>query len=182
MDPTQAQTLSDLWYTKRSRGPDYAPVLTAGLKAKAHGADPTAESAVEARREMVADVGRYFGVPTRILNAPTGDSETYSSTPAANMDLIRYTLQNYIGAIEDAISDLLPGGRHMVMDTRRLTTDTMLNTANALSLMTGGKAVMTPDEARDLLGLPPVEAPDALNPPAPAPVLVAPGGADNGEG
>lgn len=181
MDPTQAQTLSDLWYTKRSRGPDYAPVLSGGLKAKSFGADPTTESAVEARREMVADVGRYFGIPTRILNAPTGDSETYSSTAAANMDLIRYTLQNYIGAIEDGISDLLPGPRHMVMNTNRLTTDTLVNTANALALLTGSKAVMDVQEARDLMGLPPVESPDTLNPPAPTPVLVA-GGNGNGEG
>lgn len=170
----QGQNLSDLWYTKRSRGPDYAPVLPLGLTAKSFGADPTAESAVEARREMVADVGRYFGVPTRILNAPTGDSETYSSTPAANMDLIRYTLQNYIGAIEDGISDVLPGLRSMVMETRELTRDTMLNTATALQIMAGGKAIMSVDEAREFLGLPPIEDPDALNPPPPAPVVVAP--------
>jgi len=173
------QQISDLWYTKRSRGPDYAPVLPAGLKARSFGADPTAESAVEARREMVADIGRYFGIPTRILNAPTGDSETYSSTPAANMDLIRYTLQNYIGAIEDAISDQLPGGRRMKMDTRELTRDTMLNTATSLQIMTG-KNVMTADEARDFLGLPPIEGPDSLNPPAPAPVQVIAGGQQNG--
>jgi hypothetical protein len=154
-------------------------VLTSGLKARAHGADPTAESAVEARREMVADVGRYFGIPTRILNAPTGDAETYTSTPAANMDLIRYTLANYIGAIEDVISDLLPGRRSMVMDTRELTRDTMLNTASALGLMTGGQAVMTVDEAREFLGLPPQETPSSVQPaPQPAPV----GGQANGQG
>lgn len=164
-----AQATSDSWFNKRSRGPDYAPVLQAGLKARSFGADATAESAVEARREMVADVGRYFGVPTRILNAPTGDSETYSSTPAANMDLIRYTLQNYIGAIQDAISDLLPPGRRMVMDTKELTRDTLLNTAQAMTTFTGGKAVIDVDEAREYLGYPPAERPDLLNP-APAPV------------
>jgi phage portal protein BeeE len=176
------QSISDLWYTKRSRGPDYAPVLPAGLKARSFGADPTAESAVEARRDMVADIGRYFGIPSHVLNAPSGDSQTYRSSPTANMDLIRYTLQNYIGAIEDAISDQLPGGRHVVMDTRELTRDTMLNTATSLQMMTGGKAIMTADEAREYLGLPPVESPDTLNPPVPAPVpvMAAPGGAQNG--
>jgi HK97 family phage portal protein len=178
LDPEQAQNLSDLWFTKRSRGPDYAPVLTSGLKARAHGADPTAESAVEARREMVADVGRYFGIPTRILNAPTGDAETYTSTPAANMDLIRYTLANYIGAIEDCISDLLPGRRSMVMDTRELTRDTMLNTATSLGLMTGQAPIMTVDEAREFLGLPPQETPSVQPAPKPAPV----GGQANGQG
>jgi hypothetical protein len=90
---------------------------------------------------------------------------------------VRYTLQNYIGAIEDGISDLLPGGRRLVMDTRRLTTGTQLAQAQAFQLLTGNKAVMTPEEAREWIGLPPMEDPEELNPPAPAPVVVAsPGG------
>ena len=57
---------------KRAKGPDHVPVMDVGLKYKEAGIDPTAESAVEARRELVADIARYFGVPTRIVNAPTG--------------------------------------------------------------------------------------------------------------
>ena len=110
----------DRWREKRAMGPDYPPVMTNGIEAKDLGADITAQSAVEARKEMVADVGRYFGIPSHVLNTPQGDTETYSSTEASNMDLVRYTLQNYIGAIEDAISDQLPRGRFMDMDTYRL--------------------------------------------------------------
>lgn len=171
-DPIATQ-LSDRWRERRSKGPDYAPVLSGGVKARAFGADPTTESAVEARRELVADIGRYFGVPTRILNAPTGDSETYATSESANQDLVRYTLQNYIGAIEDAISDQLPGGRRLRMDTGVLTRSTQLATAQALQILSGNKALMDVQEARDVLGLPPIENPDTLNP-APAPV--APGG------
>lgn len=156
--------LSDRWRERRSKGPDYAPVLSGGLKAREMGADPLQASAVEARREQVADVGRYFGVPTRILNAPTGDSETYSSSESANQDLVRFTLQNYIGAIQDAISDQLPGGRHMVMDIRPLTRGPQLAQAQAYQLATGNKAWMTPDEVREDMGLSPSESPDQLNP------------------
>ena len=116
-----ATVMADRWRDSRALGPDHAAVLEGGLKAKSFGADPTTDSAVEARRELVADIARYFGVPTRIVNAPTGDSETYTSTEGANLDLVRFTLQNYIGAIEDGISDLLPGGRQMVMRTAPLT-------------------------------------------------------------
>lgn len=168
LTPTQVTETSEAWAEKRSRGPDYAPVLSGGLKARSFGADPTSESAVEARRELVADIGRYFGVPTRILNAPTGDSETYTSTPAANQDLIRYTLQNYIGAIEDGITDLLPGGRRMEMVTRKLTAGTQYEQAQAFQLAVG-KPWMTAEEARDEIGLPPVENPADLAP-ATAPV------------
>lgn len=167
---TTADQISEAWANRRAKGPDHAPVLSGGLKAKSFGADPTAESAVEARREMVADVGRYFGVPTRILNAPTGDSETYTSAQAANQDLVRYTLQNYIGAIQDAISSQLPAGRRMVMDTWTLTRPDALAEAQSYQLATGGKAWIAPEEVRERLGFPPIESPDTLNPPAPVPV------------
>jgi phage portal protein BeeE len=178
LQQAQAEALSTQWTSMRQLGPDYAAVL-GGATAKSFGADPTQQAAVEARREQVADVGRYFGVPTRILNAPTGDSETYSSSEMANHDLVRYTLQNYIGMIEDAISDLLPGGRHVVMDTRRLTSGTQIAQAQALQLLTGGKPVMSVDEARETLGLPPIEEPSQLEPIA-APV--SGGGPRDGQG
>lgn len=176
--PAVADQLSDRWRERREKGPDYAPVLSGGVKARMFGADPTAQAAVEARREQVADVGRYFGVPTRILNAPTGDSETYATSESGNQDLVRYTLQNYIGAIEDAISAQLPGGRRMSMDTRRLTAGTQLAQAQALSLLTGSKVILDVDEARESIGYGPVEFPNKLNPPAPVPV--AAGGSNAG--
>jgi hypothetical protein len=166
-----AEQNSERWAERRAKGPDHVPVLVGGMRLEQYGVDPTQQAAVEARRELVADVGRYFGVPTRILNAPTGDTETYATSESGNQDLVRYTLQNYIGAIEDAISDQLPGGRYMHMDTRRLTAGTQLAQAQALQLLTGNKAVMLPEEGREWLGLPPMEDPDALNPPAPTPVV-----------
>jgi HK97 family phage portal protein len=169
----QIDETSELWAEKRARGPDYAPVLSGGLKARSFGADPTSESAVEARRELVADIGRYFGVPTRILNAPTGDSQTYHTSEASNQDLVRYTLQNYIDAIQDAISDELPGGRRMVMDAAPLTRGVQLNRAQAWQLALGGKPWMSKDEVRDIEGLPPTEDPeDALIPDVAGPVPV----------
>jgi len=179
LNATEAGEIADRWSERRSRGPDYAPVLSGGVTAHPFGADPTAESAVEARREMVADIGRYFGIPTRQLNAPAGDSETNASTESGNQDLVRYTLQNYIGAIEDAISDQLPGGRRMVINPRQLTRGTQLAEAQAIQLLTGNKAVIDPNEVRtEYLNLPPIEDPDTLNPPAPAPVIA--GGAPSG--
>jgi HK97 family phage portal protein len=175
----KAQVMQDKWRESRQRGPDYAAVLEGGLKAKAFGADPTQQAAVEARRELVADIARYFGVPTRIINAPTGDTETYATSESSNMDLVRYTLANYIDSIQDAISDLLPGGRHMKMDTWKLVTPNLAALGQYLQFATGGKAWMDVDEdVRPLLGLPPLENPEALNPPPPAPVIAAPAAGD----
>jgi len=176
---TVAQTLADRWAEKRRLGPDHPPVMSGGLKYEDSGIDPTTASAVEARRELVADVARYFGIPTRIVNAPTGDSETYHTSEAGNQDLVRYTLQNYIGAIQDAISDQLPGGRRMVMDVEPLTRGVQLNRYQAYQYALGSKAWLLPEDVRDMEGLPPVEDPAALNPPAPAPVAPV-GGTSNG--
>jgi HK97 family phage portal protein len=169
LNQTEADEISGRWAERRGKGPDYAPVLSGGVKAKPFGADPTAEAAIEARREMVADVGRYFGMPTRMLNAPAGDTETYTSTESANLDLIRFTLQNYIGAIEDAISDELPGGRRMEMDIGRLSMGTQLARAQAWQLALGGSPWMIPDEVREAEKLPPQEMP------APTPAAVTQG-------
>ena len=172
--------IQDKWRESRSRGPDYVAVLEQGLKARDFGADPTTQSAVEARRELVADVGRYFGIGSSLLNSPNQSSETYKTSEAEAIHLARYTLMNYINAIEDAISDQLPGGRHMHMDTWDMTAGSFLSQAQAFQLLTGNKAVMDVDEVRDRLGLGPVEDPAALNPPTPAPTVAMPQGGMNG--
>jgi HK97 family phage portal protein len=172
-DPV-ANSLGERWTEKRRLGPDHPPVLSGGLKAVETGIDPTQASAVEARRELVADIGRYFGIPTRILNAPTGDSETYHTSEAGNQDLVRYTLRNYIRAIEDAITDQLPGGRYMEMDITPLIEGVQLNRFQAYQFALGGKAWMLPEDVRNIERLPPVENPEELNPPPPAPVVAAP--------
>jgi HK97 family phage portal protein len=176
----KATVIQDRWRESRQRGPDYAAVLEGGLKAKAFGADPTQQAAVEARRELVADIARYFGVPTRIINAPTGDTETYATSESSNMDLVRYTLANYIGSIEDAISDQLPGGRRMHMDTWKLVTPNLAALGQYLQFALGGDAWMSVDEAREKVGLPPQEEAMNLNPPPPVPVVAAPGGDASG--
>ena len=179
INANKAQELQDRWGEKRRLGPDHLPVLDSGVNLMDTGADPTQASAVEARRELVSDIGRYFGIPSHVLNSPQGDSETYSSTESSNQDLVRYTLQNYIGAIEDFISGELPAGRTMRMDTWPLRAGTQLAQAQAYQLATGNKAWMSVDEVRERNNLGPVESPDELNPPAVAPVAVA-GGMDNG--
>lgn len=169
LDDPKAISLSDRWAQKRAMGPDYAPVMDAGLKARDFGADPTTASAVDARRELVSDIGRYFGIGSSLLNSPNQSSETYTTTEAEGIHLVRYTLQNYINAIEDGISDQLPGGRYMQMETSVLTQGTQLARAQSWQLASSGKAWMTPNEIREAEGLPPVEDETQFDP-APAPV------------
>lgn len=151
LDDEQAEGIANRWMNRRSMGSDYPAVLGKGATASAWGADPTSESAVEARKDINADVGRYFGVPTRLLNAPTGDSETYANVEQEAVDLERYALRGYMGPIEDAVSELLPGdyigGRRMRFDSSRLTQGDLATRAKAYAELVAA-GIFTEAEAR----------------------------------
>lgn len=165
LSDTQATALGNRWSQRRSQGPDHPAVLSNGLKAQDYGADPTTQAAVEAGRDQVAAVARYFGIPPRMVNAPSLDSQTYKTSQEENLDLVHYTLQNYIGALEDAITDLLPGGRTMTMISSVLTEGTQLARAQSWQLAIGSPenpGWMTREEVREAEGLPPEEAMTAI--------------------
>lgn len=190
IDDNEAVAIGQRWVNRRAMGADFPAVLGKGAKAEPFGADPTTDDAIEARREMVADVGRYFGIPSRLLNAPrTGDTETYANVEDDAVDLERFTLRGYIAPVEDAISELLPGdyiaGRRMRMDTTRLTQGSLEARSRTYPPLVGqGVAIMDVDEARRIgFGLPPRNG--TLATPAPSAdalpgALVAIGGPSNG--
>lgn len=155
-DP-QATQLGNRWSQRRAQGPDHPAILSHGLKAAPFGADPTTQAAVEARKAIEADVARYFGVPARLVNVVSQDSQTYKTSQEENIDMLHYTLQNYIGAIEDAVTDLLPGMREMSMITSQLTEGTQLARYQSYQLATGAAAWLSPAEAREMENLPPIE-------------------------
>lgn len=148
----QADLIGQRWADRRAMGANFPAVLGKGAKAEPWGADPTAESAVEARRELNADIGRYFGVPTRLLNAPTaGDSQAYENAEHEGVDLARYTLRGYMGPLEDAVSELLPGdyilGRRMRLDAGELTAGDFESRSRAWPALVAA-GIFTTDEAR----------------------------------
>jgi phage portal protein BeeE len=163
LDDPDAEKLGRRWDQRRAMGG--VAVLSKGATASPWGADPTAESATVARDQINADVGRYFGVPTRILNAPAGDSETYANVENDALDLYRLCLRGYAGPIEDAISELLPGdplgGRRMALDPSRFLQGDLASRATAWpQLVTAG--IVSIDEARIKgFGLPPLGAASA---------------------
>lgn len=146
-----AEAIAQRWVDRRQLGADYPAVFGKGAHAEPWGADPTSESSTEARREINAEVGRYFGMPTRILNAPAGDSETYSNVENDAIDLYRYCLRGYAGPIEDAISELLPGdpleGRRMRLDASQFLQGDLATRATAWPALVGS-GIVTVAEAR----------------------------------
>jgi HK97 family phage portal protein len=69
------------------------------------------------QRELSArEVARIFRVPAWAIDAPTGDSMTYSNVAQQNRALVDYSLRPWLVRIERAISndvDLCPGGTYV---------------------------------------------------------------------
>jgi len=177
-DP-QAEKIGTRWQTRRAMGPDFPAVMGKGAEAKPYGADPTSETAVEARRDMVTDVARLFGVPAHLALAqtPAGSGMTYTNVESEGLSLDRYTLGGYVDPIQDAISGLLPGGwqggRRMVIDMSPLTRADQATRFAAWSIALGGSSGqpgwMTQAEVREAEGLPPMAIPDVTPAPETAP-------------
>lgn len=160
LQPNDAKDIQQRWVESRAQGTEWPAVLGRGAHAEPWGADPTTQSGTEARNQMNADIARHFGLPTRIMNAPAGDSETYSNVENDAIDVYRYCLRGYMGPIEDTISTVLPGdyigGRRLQLDPSRFLQGDLTTRATAwAALVTSG--IVTKDEARTKgFGLPPL--------------------------
>jgi HK97 family phage portal protein len=169
---TQAEDIRERWRQARMLGPDHPAVLGGGATAAPFGVDPTAAAAVDARREHAADIARYFGVPTRLANAPASDDETYANVESEGLDLLRYCLIDYMGSIQDAITGLLPDGRTLRLDPTAVTRGLQGDRYTAWSTATGSRPWMLPEEVREAEHLPPLtvaDFPRLAPPPAPPP-------------
>jgi HK97 family phage portal protein len=119
-----------------------------------------------AQRELAAkECARAFGLPAWAVNAPTGDSLTYSTVAGQNRYLVDHSLRPWAVRIERAFnadSDLLPGNAYMALDFDALLRgDVEARSAyyeRALDPETGW---MRRAEVRAREDLPPEETPDA---------------------
>jgi len=163
LDNTQADTIAGRWRDRRSKGPDYPAVLGKGALAQPWGADVSSQLAVEARRDIAAEVANLFGVSTHYVNVnPPGSSMTYSNVQDEALSLDRFTLSGFYDPIQDVISDLLPEERFMLIDMTRLTRAAQESRFRAWAIATGNKPWMTAAEVRTEEGLAPDETIDKL--------------------
>ena len=156
LDNTQADLIANRWRDRRSQGPDYPAVMGRGAHADPWGADVSSQLAVEARRDIAAEIANLFGVASHYINVnPPGSSMTYSNVQDEALSLDRFTLSGFYDPIQDLISDLLPEERFMLIDMTRLTRAAQESRFRAWQIATGGKPWMTGDEVRVEEGMAP---------------------------
>jgi phage portal protein BeeE len=169
----QADEIRTRYTTQRRDNPGQPAVFGRGAKLDAFGADLSGSGAAEASGRLGAAVARYFGVPPHLANVPNyASSLTYVNTESAGIDLVRYTLSAYSGAIGDAVSEELPGdyqaGRHVILDLADLTVPDLESQGRYFQAALG--RWLTREEIRAALHLP--NLPDSAfdqGAPAPAP-------------
>jgi len=117
---------------------------------------------IEARTFNVREVARYFNINPILLGDNSGAS--FSTIEAANIEFVSHTLQPYITMIEDEFNRKLvkPSERETIyldIDEKYLLKGDMNTTASYLSTLTSS-GIMSINEARQHLGLKPVEGGD----------------------
>lgn len=166
----QADTIAQRWQDRRSKGPDYPAVFGKGASAAPWGADIGNALAIEARREITVDIANLFGVPARYVNVvPTGQSQTYANLNDEALSLERFTLSGFVDPIQDAITDLLPGEREMLIDMSKLTRAGQEARYRAWAIAVGNKPWMLASEVRAMEGLPPEPTVDEMPEPPTTP-------------
>lgn len=155
----------DYWVEQHSDPNDpRIPVLGAGLRLATDLIDPSTAAWIEARRYNATEVARLFGVPGRRVGLPSGDSMTYATARDDDAAFMRYTVSAYTDPVADAWTSLLPSGRNATEDTRvvfdwtDLLTPTPADQVDYLSAAVGS-GLMTVDEARSAMRLPPLDSP-----------------------
>jgi HK97 family phage portal protein len=138
---------------------------------------PVDVALIEGKRANLADMAMAFALdPGGALGLSMGGTMTYQNAES-QFARLRQDLMPWIVAVEQTIGALLPNGRDMRIDFSDLTRpDSTQHYASVTALHASG--LITDDEGRAMLGLPPMEGTNngASGPQPPLAEVTAPGG------
>ena len=120
--------------------------------------DPSKAQLLDLRTFTVTEVARLFGIPSSLmLVAMDGTSMTYSNVDQEWLGFIRFSLMGYLRKIEHAMTDITPLGQTIRFNVEALLRPdtTTRYEAHHMSITDGWR---TPDEVREIEGLPPLTA------------------------
>jgi HK97 family phage portal protein len=164
-------------WTAKYSGPTREPaILPNGTTVVPLAWSPSDTQLVEARKASLLDVANMFNLDGYWLGSPVAGM-TYKTAGPQYQQILRTSLEPVLADFEDVWSDAwLPRGTDLRFRRSTLLRDDLATTATALAqLMPSG--VLTPGEARVMLGLPPT-IPDDPNEDIGAPSPDASGGTD----
>ncbi len=177
LDPDKARTIRAAWMNAHGSDRRSVAVLNATTDFKPIQFSPVDMALIEGKRANLADMSMAFGLdPGGALGLSMGGTMTYQNAES-QFARLRQDLMPWIVAVEQTIGALLPGGRDMRIDFSDLTRpNTPEHNASVVALHQSG--LITDDEGRSMLGLPPMEGTDngTFGPQPPLAEVTAPGG------
>lgn len=125
----------------------------------------------ETRTEILGEVGRLFGIPPHLLNDIEKQTSWGTGVAEQNLGFSRYTLLGWSTRIEQALTRRLPVGQFVEFDYKGLFQGTPEQESRVL-IAYKDAGLMTTDEIRRVLNLPPLTTAQKreLAPPTPLPV------------
>lgn len=122
----------------------------------------------ETKQLNLGDHERLFGMPPHLLADTERQTSWGTGVSEQNLGLARYTLKGYTSRLEQALSRKLPRGQFVEFDYKGLLQGTPAQEIELLIKQVEA-GILTPDEARSVLNLPPLTPAQKaeLAPPAP---------------
>ncbi len=177
----QADAAKAEWTERHGGGPGKQHGITVmgqGLKFEQINHNAQESQLVEARRFQVAEIARFFGVPTTLL----ADNEAWTNLSELYLGFYRSALRPWAERFDaEATRKLFPHRhpwREVAHDLTHLTLGSFKDQVAALAQATGSKPILTQNEARAIVGknsepggdsLEPVKAAAPPTPDRPAP-------------
>jgi hypothetical protein len=181
LETAEAKQLVDT-YERFHRGPGnwFRPAVMAGEGEVINISIPPEDAQFLQTREFQAlDVARWYRVPPHRVGILTKQTSFGSGLAEENQSLVQSTYRPWILRFEEAFTKYAPGGEarglRIRLNDAALTRGSQKEQADSVVPLVSGQ-ILTPNEARKILGYPPIEGGDeVVKPPEPA----APGaGAD----
>jgi HK97 family phage portal protein len=159
LDSDKANVIRSAWMNAHGGDRRSVAVLNATTDFKPIQFSPVDVALIEGKRANLADMAMAFALdPGGALGLSMGGTMTYQNAES-QFGRLRQDLMPWIVAVEQTIGALLPNGRDMRIDFSDLTRpNSAEHYAAVVSLH--GSGLTTNDEARAMLGLPPMEGTD----------------------
>jgi HK97 family phage portal protein len=135
---------------------------------------------LESRQFQIEEIARWTGVPPHLLMQTDKQTSWGTGVDEQNRGLSKFVLGHWASRFEQRASRLLANPRWTEFDFAGLERPNFAVEIDLLMKQTGGKPILTVNEARAVRNLPPVEGGDVLMaPPAPAPATEPNAGGDD---
>jgi len=168
MTDVQAAELKEKWMASHGGDRRSIAVLNAFTSFVPLNLSPVDAALGEVKRLNVADVAFAFGIDPEVLGTSLSNSATYKNAQEYWTRHRDFGLSPWIAAVQDTLTALLPGTQGVLVDLDRFSNPEPMTRFEGYAVaITAG--VLTPNECRELEGLPPLPEPKAPPPAAEVP-------------